>query len=141
MNGHPFAHFISEQQACYQQVKVELTAGKKQSHWMWFIFPQLRGLGRSSMAERFALDSIEQAQQYTAALIVGQRLYECTQLTVEIQNRSVSEIFGYPDDLKFHSSMTLFALAVPENRIFNTALEKYFDGKKDTKTLALLRST
>lgn len=140
MTDHPFAHFISEQQSCYRDVLAELSEGRKQTHWMWFIFPQLAGLGSSSMARRFAMRSVEEAQQYFSDRLLGRRLLECTELVMRIQGRSVSEIFDYPDDLKFHSSMTLFALAVPGERVFAEALVKYFDGKQDAKTLELLAS-
>jgi uncharacterized protein (DUF1810 family) len=138
MIDHPFAHFIEEQQSCYQKVLSELSEGRKQTHWMWFIFPQLAGLGSSSMARRFAMHSVEEAQQFFSDRLLGRRLLECTELVMRTRDRRISEIFDYPDDLKFHSSMTLFAIAVPEECIFREALAKYFDGKQDVKTLALL---
>jgi uncharacterized protein (DUF1810 family) len=105
---------------------------------MWFIFPQLLGLGRSHMAERFALGSLDEARRYLAHPLLGERLRQCTRLVTNVEGRGVSDIFGYPDDLKFHSSMTLFALAAPQEPLFETALKKYFSGQKDLKTVELL---
>jgi uncharacterized protein (DUF1810 family) len=137
-SAEEFDHFVEAQRPVYDQVVEELTKGQKRSHWMWFIFPQIKGLGRSAMSERFALQSLEQARRYAAHLLLGQRLRECTRLVLEVPNRSVSEIFGYPDDLKFHSSMTLFAIANPEEPFFKSTLEKCFARKRDAKTLEIL---
>lgn len=133
-----FRHFLEAQEPVIARVKAELASGEKRSHWMWFIFPQLAGLGRSSMAQRFALHSLDEARRYAEHPVLGERLRQCTQCVVGVQGRTVSEIFGYPDDLKFHSSMTLFAMAVPKEHLFTTALDKYFAGKKDAKTVELL---
>jgi uncharacterized protein (DUF1810 family) len=138
MANDEFKHFLQAQEHIYDQVIQELSVGEKQSHWMWFIFPQLLGLGRSEMAQRFALQSLDQAVRYAADPVLGQRLRQCARLVAETQGRGISEIFGFPDDLKFHSSMTLFASAVPDDPIFRLALEKYFDGEMDVKTLAIL---
>jgi uncharacterized protein (DUF1810 family) len=133
-----FAHFLEAQQPVFDQVTRELAAGEKRSHWMWFIFPQMIGLGQSHMARQYAIHSLEAARRYAVDPILGKRLRRCTRLVCEIQNRDVSDIFSYPDDLKFHSSMTLFALAVPDEPLFKSALEKYFAGQRDAKTIAIL---
>jgi uncharacterized protein (DUF1810 family) len=133
-----FAHFIEAQNPVIDRVMEELSAGEKRSHWMWFIFPQLSGLGHSHMAQRFALRSLEEARHYLTHPVLGERLRQCTRLLVNLGGRSVSDIFGYPDDMKFHSSMTLFALAAPEEPLFEAALKKYFAGQKDGKTIELL---
>jgi uncharacterized protein (DUF1810 family) len=134
-----FEHFVRAQAPVYEAVVAELQAGEKQTHWMWFIFPQLEGLGHSHMAQRFALHSLDEARRYAQHPQLGERLRHCTRLVVQIEERSVSEIFGYPDDLKFHSCMTLFHLAIPDDPLFKLALDKYFDGKKGAKTMELLK--
>jgi uncharacterized protein (DUF1810 family) len=127
--------FVDAQEPVFEQVCAELRAGQKQSHWMWFIFPQIQGLGRSSMAERFAISSLAEAKAYGHHEILGPRLRECTRLVNLVERHSASEIFGYPDDLKFHSSMSLFAAAVPDEPVFQRALRKYFGGKVDPATM------
>jgi len=138
MTENEFDHFLEAQPPVFAQVVQELSHGQKRSHWMWFIFPQLPGLGQSTMARRYAIDSLEQARRFAAHPVPGERLRQCTHLVCEVKNRDLSDIFGYPDDLKFHSSMTRFALAVPEEPLFTLALQKYFQGQKDTKTIELL---
>ena len=133
-----FGHFIEAQNPVIDCVMEELSAGEKRSHWMWFIFPQLSGLGHSHMAQRFALRSLWEARAFLAHPVLGERLRQCTRLVVNLEGRGVSEIFGYPDEMKFHSSMTLFALAAPEEPLFDAALKKYFAGRKDKKTMTLL---
>jgi uncharacterized protein (DUF1810 family) len=133
-----FAHFLTAQDPIYAGVLIELRAGKKTSHWMWFIFPQLRALGRSPTAKQFGLASLDDAQNYLAHPVLGARLRECTALVNAIEHRTIIEIFGSPDDIKFRSSMTLFAEATPDNQAFNEALEKYFDSDPDGLTLAML---
>lgn len=133
-----FEHFVIAQDPVYDQVIRELTAGHKETHWMWFIFPQLDGLGHSPMSQCFALDDLDAARRYLQHEILGPRLHECTLLTLNIRNRTAEQVFGTPDDLKFHSSMTLFALCTPGN-IYDAALIKYFTGERDPKTLKLLR--
>jgi uncharacterized protein (DUF1810 family) len=135
-----FDHFVIAQNPVYDQVVRELAAGQKETHWMWFIFPQLDGLGHSPMAQCFALDDVDAARRYLAHEVLGPRLRECTQLTLNIRNRTAADVFGHPDDLKFRSSMTLFALCTPGN-IFDAALIKYFAGERDAKTLELLGLT
>ena len=124
----------------YERAVAELRAGRKQSHWMWFIFPQILGLGHSAMAQRYGIASIDEAKAYLGHPILGARLRECAQLVTAIEDRSIEDIFGYPDYLKFHSSMTLFARAAEEAvaadaRPFLDALEKYFGGEMDRKTI------
>jgi len=138
MAGDEFKHFREAQALVYDEAVNELTAGQKRSHWMWFIFPQLLGLGHSEMARRFALQSLEQARRYAADPELGRQLRQCTELVNRVEHRRISEIFGYPDDLKFHSSMTLFALAVPEEPMFKSALANFFGGRMDPKTVELL---
>src|ERR1700742_3020381 len=126
--------FVDAQAEVYDQALAELRAGRKQSHWMWFIFPQLEGLGSSPMAQRFAVSGIEEAKAYLAHPVLGDRLRDCTALVNAVSGRSVEDIFGYPDDLKFHSSVTLFAEADPEDKAFAEALTKYFNGLPDKAT-------
>ena len=137
MKDDPYnlSRFVDAQNPVFERVCEELRDGEKRSHWMWFIFPQIQGLGHSPMAERFAISSREEAAAYSEHPILGPRLWECTRLVNLVEGRTVSEIFGFPDDLKFHSSMTLFAAVGGENGVFLEALRKYFAGKQDEKTL------
>ncbi|MGW8465850.1 DUF1810 domain-containing protein [Pseudomonas sp. CLCA07] len=130
--------FVQAQEPVFEWVQEELIAGKKRRHWMWFIFPQLAGLGESEMSRHFAIRSKEEAVAYMKHPLLGQRLRMCTQLVLNVKQRSIAEIFGHPDDLKFHSSMTLFAQVSPENSLFHQALEQYFHGIPDGWTLSLL---
>ena len=132
--------FFDAQQPVYEAVLNELRAGRKRSHWMWSIFPQVSGLGHSATAQRFAVSSLAEAVAYLAHPTLGSRLRECAALVASIEGRSVDEIFGYPDDLKFHSSMTLFAEAAPGEPIFAACLQKYFGGRLDPRTIALLKA-
>jgi uncharacterized protein (DUF1810 family) len=127
--------FVEAQTGVHEQVCAELRAGKKRSHWMWFVFPQIRGLGSSPMAARFAISGVEEARAYLEHAVLGKRLRECTGIVLGVQERTAEEIFGYPDDLKFHSSMTLFAKAQEGAGVFGEALERYFGGKMDRGTL------
>jgi uncharacterized protein (DUF1810 family) len=129
--------FVDAQAAVYSRVIEELRRGRKQSHWMWFIFPQIAGLGHSEMAQRFAISSREEALAYLAHPLLGSRLRECTALVNAVEGRSLLDILGSPDDLKFCSSMTLFN-AVGSEPEFSAALAKFFDGKADQRTLELL---
>jgi uncharacterized protein (DUF1810 family) len=133
-----FDHFLQAQNPVYDQVVEELTRGQKRSHWMWFVFPQVRGLGHSAMAQRFAIDNLGQARRYARHILLGQRLRQCTRLVLEVRGREISDILGYPDDLKFRSSMTLFEIAASEEPLFNAALKKYFAGQRDLRTLEFL---
>ena len=128
--------FVEAQAGVWGQVCAELRAGRKRSHWMWFVFPQMRGLGSSPMAMRYAISGRDEARAYLDHPVLGPRLQECAGLVVEVEGRTIEEIFEYPDDLKFHSSMTLFAeVEGPDERVFHEALRKYFDGKTDLATL------
>jgi uncharacterized protein (DUF1810 family) len=127
--------FVEAQDPVYEQVLAELRAGRKRTHWMWFIFPQLRGLGSSAMAERYGIASRQEAEEYLRHPVLGPRLIECTRLVNAIEGRTIDEIFGYPDDLKFRSSMTLFAAVAVGQTEFQRALEKYFNGERDPLTL------
>ncbi len=130
--------FVDAQASVYPQVYAELTAGLKRSHWMWFIFPQIAGLGSSPTAQHFAIQSMDEATAFLAHPILGPRLRECTSLVLNHPNRSAAEIFAYPDDLKFHSSLTLFAVADPDTSLFRSALDTFFNGRRDDATLSLL---
>ena len=138
MDSFNLKRFIDAQNPVYDQVCSELKDGMKRSHWMWFIFPQIAGLGSSATAAKFAISSLEEAKEYLQHPVLGARLVECTELVNRISGKSVHDIFGYPDDLKFHSSMTLFAKAAPENPVFKQAIQKYFGGKHDDRTEELL---
>jgi uncharacterized protein (DUF1810 family) len=131
--------FLNAQAGVYPQVLVELRAGQKHSHWIWFVFPQMKGLGSSSHAHFYGIGSLEEAAAYWRHPVLGPRLEECTRLVNEVEKRPIEQILGYPDDLKFRSSMTLFARAAPEAAAFTQALEKYFAGQPDSMTLELLR--
>ena len=133
-----FELFIRAQNPVFGQVLAELRAGEKRSHWMWFIFPQLKGLGRSPTALRYGLDDLAMAQDYLKHEVLGPRLLECTRAVLGVSGRTAHQIFGSPDDLKFRSSMTLFGRADPEQPAFADALAKYYDGIEDFRTLELL---
>jgi uncharacterized protein (DUF1810 family) len=130
--------FVAAQAPVFDQVCSELRNGFKASHWMWFIFPQIKGLGHSFLAQEFAISSRKEAEAYLAHPILGTRLRECTRLVLLVEGRSVQDIFGNPDDVKFKSCMTLFAQATPDNQIFLDALREYYAGQMDTLTLQLL---
>src|SRR5512140_2217155 len=123
-NQDPFAleRFVAAQAAVIDRVLDELRAGRKQSHWMWFVFPQLAGLGRSPTAVHYAIASLDEARAYLVHPILGERLRACTRLVLDVKGKSAHDIFGSPDELKFHSSMTLFAAAAPGEQIFSRAL-------------------
>ncbi|HLH91174.1 MAG TPA: DUF1810 domain-containing protein [Xanthobacteraceae bacterium] len=129
--------FVVAQAPVYERVLSELRRGRKESHWMWFVFPQIAGLGHSELARKFAITSREEARAYLDHPILGPRLHECTGAAVESPARSVSDLFGSPDDLKFRSSMTLFDAMAPQ-AIFGQALEKFFGGRGDEPTLRWL---
>jgi uncharacterized protein (DUF1810 family) len=129
--------FVQAQAAIYAGVVRELARGRKQSHWMWFIFPQVTGLGFSPMSQRYAIASRAEARAYLAHSVLGPRLIECTGLVLAVNGRTIHAILGAPDDVKFRSSMTLFA-AVSDNAVFEAALAKYFAGERDPATLDIL---
>ena len=130
--------FRQAQDRVYGRVLEELRAGRKRSHWIWFVFPQINGLGRSLMAQKYALTSVDEARTYLEDPILGRRLRECTEIVLGLDGRSLSAIFGYPDDLKFRSCMTLFDLVAPDD-VFRSALEKYCDGDPDPLTLDIVK--
>ena len=130
--------FLSAQAGVYPQVVSELRAGQKLSHWIWFIFPQMKGLGQSSHSHFYGIGSLDEAIAYTKHPVLGPRLEECTILVNLVQKKPIEQILGCPDDLKFRSSMTLFSRAAPENAVFTQALDKYFAGRPDQLTLELL---
>lgn len=138
--GDPFLleRFVEAQNPLFDQVTSELQAGRKMSHWMWFIFPQIQGLGRSPTAIEYAISGLDEARAYLAHPVLGPRLKECTQLVLRVENRPLAQIFGSPDDMKFRSSMTLFAQVSPDDDIFERALQKYFRGLPDQLTLERL---
>lgn len=130
--------FVRAQDPVIEDVRSELRAGRKDSHWMWFIFPQVRGLGSSPTAEKYAIGSREEAEAYLAHPVLGPRLRECTELMNAVQDKSIGQILGYPDDLKFRSSMTLFSIVANDNGVFRKALDKYFNGEPDPLTTTRL---
>jgi uncharacterized protein (DUF1810 family) len=143
MASHPYNlnRFVAAQNPVFVQVCAELAGGEKHSHWMWFVFPQLRGLGSSPMAERYAIGSLDEARAYLAHPILGTRLRHCTELVNGLEGRSAQQIFGHPDDLKFRSSMTLFARAATgASEPFEEALAKYFGAEEDPLSRELLRA-
>jgi uncharacterized protein (DUF1810 family) len=130
--------FIDAQDRVYARVVAELRAGRKTSHWMWFVFPQIAGLGSSPMAQQYAINSLEEARAYLGHLVLGPRLRECAQLVLDVKDRDINDILGYPDDLKFCSSMTLFAALDEAPPVFEAALRQFFAGKPDARTLEIL---
>jgi uncharacterized protein (DUF1810 family) len=137
--------FIDAQEATFEAARAELLAGRKRSHWMWFIFPQIKGLGSSATAQRFAISNLQEGAAYLEHPILGRRLEDCTALVNAAQKQSVEAIFGYPDDLKFHSSATLFAEVAErfgfETSVFREALAKHFGGRPDENTLREMGSS
>ena len=130
--------FVDAQARPYEQVRRELQAGRKESHWIWFIFPQIKGLGESAMSIRFAIASLDEAKAYLAHPVLGPRLRECATLALNIEGRTSRDIFGSIDQMKFRSSMTLFARAAPDEEVFERCLDKYFAGAPDPATSARL---
>ena len=130
--------FVTAQAVVIDAVLAELKAGRKRSHWMWFIFPQLRGLGHSPTAQFYGIQSLDEARAYHAHPLLGPRLDLCTQTVLASRARSLNELFGSPDDLKFKSCMTLFEIAVQHVPLFAQALDRWCGGERDDKTLELL---
>jgi uncharacterized protein (DUF1810 family) len=130
--------FVQAQAPVIEQALAELRAGHKQSHWMWFVFPQIASLGQSAMSRTYALQSLQEARSYLANPVLGQRYRECCQAVMNVRDKSAQDIFGTPDDLKFRSSLTLFREAAAQEVLFSNLLEKYFDGEPDEATLELL---
>ncbi|HEX4181934.1 MAG TPA: DUF1810 domain-containing protein [Caulobacteraceae bacterium] len=132
--------FVQAQAPVMDRVLEELRQGRKATHWIWFVFPQIHGLGRSAMAERFAISSLAEAKAYLGHPVLGPRLVECTRLMNVQAGRSAFDILGPPDDLKFHASMTLFAKAADKGWDFQRALDRFFDGQRHAATIEQLRS-
>ena len=130
--------FILAQEHAYREAIAEIRAGRKRTHWMWYVFPQIDGLAFSSTSKRFAIRDAEEARRYLAHPVLGPRLLECAEAVIGIGGRSATEIFGSPDDLKLCSSMTLFASVLPPGSVFDRVLAKYFSGERDGRTLQLL---
>ena len=133
-NSFDLERFVTAQQNAYASAVDELRRGRKRSHWMWFIFPQVEGLGKTSTSRFYSLGSLEEARAYLEHPLLGKRLRVCTRAVLDVQGKSAEEIFGSPDWMKFRSSMTLFALADPDEGLFGLALEKYFEGEVDSLT-------
>jgi len=134
------SQFVAAQNAVYDDVLRELAAGRKRSHWIWFIFPQMAGLGFSSMSQKFGITTKQEAIEYLNHTILGPRLRECTRLMLAIPHGDIGAMMSYPDDLKFRSSMTLFAEIGPKDTCFAETLEKFFEGERDQRTLELLNA-
>ena len=137
---HPsdLSRFTKAQESIYRTALSELRSGQKQTHWMWYIFPQIDGLGRSPNSRYYAIKSIEEARQYLTHPVLGPRLLECAETVLSIEGRSISSIFGYPDDLKLRSCMTLFELAADSESVFARVLDRYFHGERDVRTIQLI---
>jgi uncharacterized protein (DUF1810 family) len=141
-NLDPFnlLRFVEAQDRAYDQAHVELERGQKRSHWIWFIFPQMRGLGQSTMSDYYGIGSLGEARAYLQDPVLGPRLRECTQLVLRVEGHTLRQILGSPDDLKFRSSMTLFAEAAADPELYRQAIAKYCPDGPDPKTLDHLRS-
>lgn len=133
--------FVEAQAPVFGRVLSELRDGRKRTHWMWFVFPQIKGLGRSDMAVRYAISSLDEAAAYLRHPVLGERLRECTRLVLSVEGGGADQIFGSPDNKKFQSSMTLFAQAAREDGLFLDALKKYFHGEPDPLTLERLQQS
>jgi uncharacterized protein (DUF1810 family) len=143
MNHDSFnlARFLDAQAQSYDTALAELKNGRKQSHWMWYIFPQLDGLGHSVTAKYYALKNLDEAQAYFNHLVLGQRLIACSKALLAVNGKTIASILGFPDDLKLHSSMTLFSQLVDTDAIFQQVIDQYFASQPDQKTLQLLNRT
>jgi uncharacterized protein (DUF1810 family) len=141
-NDDPFdlKRFVSAQEKDYSLALSEIKAGEKNSHWMWFIFPQFKGLGQSPKSIKYSIKSIEEAKAYLQHPILGKRLKDCAEALLDVKRKSAFEIFGHTDKLKLKSSMTLFEQVSEKNTVFSSVLEKYFNGKRDVSTLDLLKN-
>lgn len=139
LSSHALERFVDAQAPVYESVFKELSAGRKSTHWMWFIFPQLKELGHSQIAKYYGIESADEALAYWQHPILGKRLLECTQLVMAHSSTTAHDVFGSPDDLKFWSCMTLFAQVAPAETVFRQALARFFDGRFDEATLRLLQ--
>ena len=133
--------FVQAQEADYEQALLEIQSGQKRSHWMWYIFPQIKGLGFSSMSQRYSIKSTDEAKAYLKHPVLGSRLQECAEAVLGVEGRSVSDIFGSPDDMKLRSCITLFSTVSTPGSVFHRILETYFQGVPDDKTLRRLGTT
>ena len=132
------ARFVDAQQEIYEQALAELRAGSKRSHWMWFVFPQIAGLGRTVTAQRYAIADLAEARAYLAHPVLGPRLAECAQALLAVPDRTATQILGTPDDLKLRSSMTLFAHAAGDPAVFRAVLDRFYGGEDDPATVQRL---
>ena len=137
--AYDLSRFHKAQQGSYETALAEIRSGRKCSHWIWYIFPQIQGLGFSSTAQYYAIENIEEAKAYLADPVLRERLLEISNALLALDSCDPSEVMGYPDDLKLRSSMTLFSLAEPECTVFRDVLEKFYDGQEDSRTIALCR--
>ena len=135
---HNLNRFVHAQEDDYEQALSEIRSGRKQSHWMWYIFPQFDGLGFSSTSKRYSIKSVAEAEAYLGHPVLGPRLMECAEAVLRVEGRSAFEIFGSPDDMKLRSCATLFAHVSPAGSVFERLLSKYFDGEPDDRTLRLI---
>ena len=135
---HDLNRFVQAQKGDYERALSEVKSGRKRSHWMWYIFPQFDGLGFSPTSKRYAIKSSAEAEAYLKHPILGSRLTKCIEAALSVEGRTAHEIFGSPDDMKLQSCATLFAYVSPAGSVFEQLLDKYFQGKRDTKTLRLL---
>jgi len=138
---YSLSRFINAQKGVFENVLTELRNGQKRTHWMWFIFPQIDGLGKSATSKHYSIKSVEEARKYVNHPVLGERLSKCAELILDVDGKSALEIFGSPDDKKLKSSMTLFACVTDSDSVFVRVLDKYFDGKRDKKTIYLLGSS
>jgi uncharacterized protein (DUF1810 family) len=132
--------FVDAQEGVYSLALSELRSGRKETHWIWFVFPQIEGLGHSWNSRHYAIKSLKEAREYLKHPVLGRRLVECSEAVLALRGRSILEILGHPDDLKFRSSMTLFEAAAGAGSLFSRLLDKYFDGTRDARTLRALDS-
>jgi uncharacterized protein (DUF1810 family) len=136
---HNLSRFVQAQEDCYAQALAEIRSGRKRSHWMWYVFPQFDGLGYSSTSRRYSIKSVAEAEAYLRHPTVGPRLLECCEAALSVEGRSALEIFGSPDEMKLRSCATLFACVSPAGSVFDRLLDKYFQGRRDDRTLRLMR--
>ena len=135
---HNLVRFVQAQEDDYQRALSEIRSGRKRSHWMWYIFPQFEGLGVSSTSKRYSIKSVAEAEAYLSHPVLGPRLMECAEAALRVEGLSALEIFGSPDDMKLRSCATLFACVSPAGSVFHRLIDKYFQGRRDGKTLLLL---
>ena len=137
--AYDLSRFHKAQQSSYKTALAEIRSGRKRSHWIWYIFPQIQGLGFSSTAQYYAIENLEEAKAYLADPVLRERLLEISNALLALDSCDPSEVMGYPDDLKLRSSMTLFSLAEPECTVFRDVLDKFYNGQEDSRTIALCR--